>query len=461
MNRRTLAASLRPAAARTAVAVAVAAALAMFAALLAGGEHRGGWRVDEAYKLSETYAFHHLLRGDVHHPDWFRTRIDRTNPPFGKYVFGLAVLLAGKPLPEAPSLTDAESPRPEAMPLFSNAESAPFLPLLMPARSVSMLATALIAGLVAYLAARIGGVLAAVLAIVSFAPHWITEAFGATAIFDPLLTFLVMATAPLLLRLWQASGRAVLLAAVVGVLAAMAFQTRLNGAIAFAGAAAVLGAGVVLHRRKALLLPGLVMALAFLAAAVIVNPYYWASAPPDPAIPAEVRAPRPLPSRVMARFERQLHDLEEILALFRTGGVRMPLWAAETAARTRSPWTAAAKTRYLVRALAPDAGGVLLLLGALVAACIAVATREKSALFLLVWCGTIVVGTCVWLPLPWTRYLFVIVPPLALMAGVGWAWLVGWIIARRPPPWRLGVSGGEASVPVVAAPPPETGHAGE
>jgi hypothetical protein len=427
VNRRTLAASVRPAAARTAVAVAVVAALAMFASLLAGNKHRGGWRTDEAYKLSETYALRHLLRGEVHHSDWFRTRIDRTNPPFGKYVFGLAILIAGKPLPEASSLTSAESPRPEVLPLFSSAESAPFLPLLMPARYVSMLATALTAGVVAYLAARIRGVLAAVLAIVLFLPHWITGAFGATAIFDPLLTFLVMATAPLLLRLWQAPERAVLLAAAAGVLAAMAFQTRLNGAIAFAGAVAVIGAAAVLHRRKMLLLAGAVLALVFIAAAVILNPYYWASAPPDPAIPADVRAPRPLPSRVIARFERQISDLESILALFRTGGVRMPLWAAETSARTRIPWTAAAKTRYLVRALAPDAGGVLLLLGALSAAAITIATRERGAVFLLIWCGTIVAGTCVWLPIPWTRYLFVIMPPLALLAGVGWAWPVAWL----------------------------------
>lgn len=401
--------------------MAFAGALMMVCAMAARDQHRGGWRVDEAYKLSETYALHHLLRGDVHHADWFRSRVDRTNPPFGKYVFGLALLIAGKPLPEASSLTRVDSPLGEVEPMFSRAESAPFLPLLVPARWVSLLATSLTLGLIIYLAARIHGTLAALIAAALFVPHWITEAFGATAIFDPLLTLLVTATAPLLWAIWQAPERALILAPLLGVLPAMAFQTRLNGGIAFAGCIVVLASVTALRRCSRTFFAGIVVTVVFVVASIVINPYYWASSPPDPTIPADVRKPRPLASRVVHRFERQVDELGAILARFRAGGVRMPLWAAESSARTRVPWDAVAKARFLARALGADPGGALLLAGVLAGVARALSSREKGAVFLLVWCGTIAGGTCLWLPIPWPRYLVVVLPPLALLGGLGWA----------------------------------------
>lgn len=415
---------------RIALVVALGGALVTCFALVIRNDHRGGWRIDEAYKLSETYALHHLLRGDVHHPDWFRTRIDRTNPPFGKYVFGLAILLAGKRLPQASTLTRVDSPLEETAPMFSEEVAAPFLPLLAAARWVSLVATALCAGIVAFLASRIRGILAAVIAVLLFAAHWMIDAFGATAIFDPLLTLLVMATAPLLFALWNAPERAPIVTPLLGIVAAMAFQTRLNGAIALVGCLAVVVVAAAVFRRPTLLLAGLVMSVVFLAAAIAINPYYWAPAPSDPSIPAAVRESHPLAPRVISRFEIQLDELQSILALFRTGGVRMPLWAAESAARTRIPWNARSKARYLGSALAGDAGGVLLVAGAFSGAWFALARRERNALFLLLWCATIIAGTCVWLPIPWSRYLFVIIPPLTLLAGFGFASMVAAVVGK-------------------------------
>jgi 4-amino-4-deoxy-L-arabinose transferase-like glycosyltransferase len=429
--RRALVASLHPASTRVAQLMALGGALAMCLVLVIRNDHRGGWRIDEAEKLSATYALHHLLRGDVHHPDWFRSRIDRTNPPVGKYVFGLAILIAGKPLPPGSTLTRTNFPLEETAPMHSEAEAAPFLPMLAAARWVSLLATALCAGIVAGVAARVRGILAAVVAVLLFAPHWIVDAFGATAILDPLLTLLVLATAPLALALWNAPERAPIVTPLLGIVAAMAFQTRLNGGIALAACLAAMVVAAVVRRRPTLLLAALVMTVVFAVAAIAVNPYYWASAPPDPSIPAAVRESHPLAPRVISRFEIQLDELQSILLLFRTGGVRMPLWAAESAARTRIPWTAAAKTRYLASALAGDPAGVLLVAGALAGVLFALARRERGALFLLVWCGTIIVGTCVWLPLPWSRYLFVILPPLALLAGFGLASMVGAALGGR------------------------------
>lgn len=423
--RRALAASTQPVSVRSALLAALAAALLVFHAFYSRGAHRIGWQIDEAYKLSETYALHHLLRGELHHPDWFRTRIDRTNPPFGKYMFGMAILIAGQPLPEQSTLTRADSPLSETAPNFSDAESAPFLPLRGAARMLSMLATALCAGVLAYLASRVHGLLAAIIGVWLFAMHWVPYVFGANAIFDPLLTALTMLTAPLLLHVWRKPEHGLALAPLLGILSAMAFQTRLNGAIAIVGCIVVLIVAAVLQRRRIHLLAALLTSITFAIAAIAINPYYWSAAPEDPAIPAEVRAPRSLVPRLISRVELQVRELSSILDLFRTGGVRLPLWAAETKARARTPWNIATKSRYLARAIAGDGYGFALAIGALAGAIYALVSRRREALFALVWCGAIIGGTCVWLPIPWSRYLFVIVPPLALLGGIGLAAVIG------------------------------------
>jgi hypothetical protein len=334
------------------------------------------FRVDEAHKISEAYALRLLLERRWNE---FESLVDRSNGPFGKYAFGLAVLAAGEELPEMPLL--ARLPRQALTEPFVAYEHAhPYLPLLTPCRHVSLLATALAIGLVAFTAARLHSVLAAVLAGVWGAAHWLAETFGGDAIFDPLLAFLIFATLPLVLF----PRRVLLLAPVAGAVCAMAFQTRLNGGIALAAALAVL----LLQRNwKA----ALIVVLAFAAATIAMNPYYW----PNP----------------VGRFAGEISELRTTLDAVRPGGVRLPLWAAESPARTPVAWTAFQKLRFTWIAL----GGVLLVSAA--AGC----WFARAHRGLLVWCGVAILGTLVWLPLPWARYFLVVLPPLALLAGIGYA----------------------------------------
>lgn len=339
--------------------------------------------MDEAHKVSESYALRLLLERR-----WsdFATRIDRSNGPFGKYAFGLAALIAGEDLPKEPLL--ARLPRKALTePYVADAYARPYLPLLVPSRRVSLFASALTVGLIALVAARTHSALAAVIASAWCGGHWLTSQFGGDAIYDPLLASLVFATLPLVL----VPRRTLILAPVVGLVCAMAFQTRFNGGIALAAVLAV----VLLQRNwKAALLAG----FAFAAATYAMNPYYW----PDP----------------IGRFVHEIAELRTTLAAVTAGGVRLPLWAAESAAREPIEWTALQKLRFVWIALD---GGIrsLALLAGVGAGCWA-AIRQKS-FALVVWCAVVVAGTLIWLPLPWPRYLLVVLPSLTLLAGIGYA----------------------------------------
>lgn len=328
------------------------------------------------HKISEAFALRLLLEGRW---DEFPKLIDRSNGPFGKYAFGLAVLAAGEKLPKTPLLARLP-PKAVTEPFVDSAYARPYLPLLRPCRHVSLLATALTAGLIAFIAARMHSVAAAAIASAWSALHWLTATFAGDAIFDPLLAFLVFATLPLVLF----PRRMLFLAPVAGLFAAMAFQTRLTGGIALAATLAVL----LLHRNwKAALLA----VLAFVAATIAINPYYW----PNP----------------IDRFAQELSYLRTVLGAVTSDGVRLPLWAAADAARTPVEWTLFQKLRFTWIAL----GGVLLVSAA--AGCY-FARRQRG---LLVWSAVVILGILLWLPLPWARYLLVVLPPLALFAGIACA----------------------------------------
>ncbi|HEY0370989.1 MAG TPA: hypothetical protein VGD79_03265 [Thermoanaerobaculia bacterium] len=333
------------------------------------------FRVDEVHKISESYALRLVLEGRW---DEFATSIDRSNGPFGKYAFGLAVLAAGEELPKEPLL--ARLPRKALTEPFVAYELAhPYLPLLTACRHLSLLATALAIGLVTFVAARTHSATAALIAFGWGAMHWLTPTFGGDAIYDPLLACLVFATLPLVL-----SRR---FAPLAGVVCAMAFQTRLTGGIALAACLAVL---LLDKRWKAAIL----VAVTFACAVFAMNPYYW----PNP----------------IGRFMHEISELRTTLAAVKADGVRLPLWAAETSARAPIAWTAFAKLRFTWIALG---GGILL--GA-IAGCW-FARKERSVL---AWCAVVIIGILIWLPLPWARYFLVVLPPLALLAGIGYAGVV-------------------------------------
>ena len=364
--------------------------LALGAAVLTGvilwpRTRLAGWRVDESHKVSETYALRLLLERRWNDPAWTANIVDRSNPPFGKYAFGLGVLAAGEELPATPSLSRLA--RHGVMAPHADAASArPYLPLLTPCRRVSLFATALTLGLVTFMAARLHSVLAAVIAFAWSARHWMTAAFGGDAIFDPLLACLVFVSLPLVL----VPRRTLLVAPILGLVCAMAFQTRLNGGIAVAAVGAVL---LLQKNWKALLVVG----VTFAVAAVAMNPFYW----PNP----------------ITRFAQQISDLRTILDALTADGVRLPLWAAESSARTPVAWTAFQKLRFTGIALGGSIAGTALFVG-VIAGCWA-ATRARS-FALLLWCAVVIAGTLLWLPLPWARYLLVILPPVTLLAGIGY-----------------------------------------
>jgi 4-amino-4-deoxy-L-arabinose transferase-like glycosyltransferase len=357
--------------------------------------------------VSETYALRLVLEGRWSDPAWSANIVDRSNPPVGKYVFGVAALLAGEELPKVPSLSRLAGPDGVMEPYVAAEHARPYLPLLAPARRASALAIALTVGLVTFAAARLSGVLAAAIACAWCAGHWLTWDFGGDAIFDPLLTLLVFATCVLVCHPEPAkrgegppdSGAGVAnrrgsfavfaaqddrVAPLLGIVCALAFQTRLNGGIALAASLAAL-----LVRKQWWV--ALFTAIAFVIVAIALNPYYWPG--------------------VVEGFEQQVSDLRTILHGLTRDGVRLPLWAADSPARTPIAWTLFAKLRFAWIALG----------GALLAGAIAGCWFARQRRDLLVWCGVVILGTLVWLPLPWARYLLVVLPPLALLAGIGYA----------------------------------------
>ncbi len=102
---------LRPTGIAASFVIAFLAGLTVWVMLLPRTATDGpAWRVDEAHKVSETYALRLLLEGRWNDATWFREPVDRTNPQFGKYAFGAAVLLAGQRLPDSPSLSRLAGP---------------------------------------------------------------------------------------------------------------------------------------------------------------------------------------------------------------------------------------------------------------------------------------------------------------------------------------------------------------
>ena len=321
------------------------------------------------------------------------------------------MLAAGEELPRIPAQTmDApEGTYPEPV-------SRPYLPLLVPCRLASLLATALTVAIVAFLAARMHSVIAAILASVLLVAHWLTQDFAATANFDPLLTFLVALTAPILFAIWNAPHRALRLAPLLGLVCAAAFQTRLNGGIAFAASAVVLLA----RRQRKTLLALIVTGIVFVLASIAMNPYYWAAAPDTPVADANL----------VERFQQQVADLAKGVESLRPAGkVRLPLWASPTPDRAPVDWLPYGKARFLRAAMAGDFRGIAMLVGALL---FVILSRQRT--FTLAWAIPIVAITVIWLPLPWPRYLLLVLPPLALMAGMGFASVITAPDPAPPPP---------------------------
>ena len=378
--------------------------MAIIAGVLVSGSWRGDFRVDEAFKISETPFLRLWIRGDFGNPAWFANIIDRTNPPAGKYVFGVSILATGQALPPLPTLAVRD---PSVPPLHPPALSAQYRPMLHAVRFVSAISIALTAALLATLLARYHGWIAAASAFAFFALNDITRTFSATGVLDPLFSLFFMTSIALMTALAAApSARRVIIAGIaIGIAAALAFQTRLNGLFAFIIAVPFLW--MTLHRMLRNAIVATVVATgAFVATTLILNPYYWST----PAIPLEPFSSHHGPMRPIERLIQQQRDIMSIAT---------PWQEARTEART-----AVEKVLYLLEMMLTDLAGLLMMFAALTGI-IVLATRWRSVThplrIALLMSLAVVVTMVVSLPMPWLRYLLVDVAPLALLAGFGTA----------------------------------------
>lgn len=392
------------------------ASFAVFSAVLIflflSGRDRGGLRIDEAHKIADTYFFHLLRTGEFSHSDWFRHIADRTNPPVGKFLFGLSASISGATLPADLSLREE---LPDGS-LGQRLEGEPnrFDDVLRAARRVSMIATAGTAAVVFSAAAFAGGPAAGVIAVSLYLAHYLTTTFSATAVYDPLLTFFIaLSSLPLAHLLPGTSrGRLLLSAVAAGIFGAAAFQTRLSGLLGIAVLLAIyLLMWIVTRRRELLLFVAIAAAILVLIAAA-VNPFYWAV--PAPGSRPVIGSEDVLPLRIMSRFGLQLAELSELL---------------DRQSRDQEMLgSVASKSRFAAEIMLGDLTGMLALLGWGIAIFFMTTGRsdrraEIAAVF--AWSGLIITLLIIWIPLAWPRYMLAAIPALAIGGGIGWGELIG------------------------------------
>ena len=315
-------------------ALPAAVFIAAAAAIFASGRLDGDFRIDEAHKISET--------AKLSPSAWRHSRAERANPPVGKWIFALAA----PRVPYDPAFTERAArgeriPPPHLQVAYRRA--------LRPVRMVSLVATALTAALIYVLS---DSLLASLLYFFSF----LTQTFAATAVFDPLLTLFVVAAAVPLARTvtWPRTVAA-------AVLAALAIDVRLSGALALAGVVALL----LVRRRWVEAATASAIALALAAA---LNPFFF----------------------------NQFEDLRVLLDA--TGEHRLrPL----------------EKLRFVSEYAFGDFAGIAILIGVVFAF-----FRPREPL--LAWCATIAVLFTAWLPVGYPRYVLVIIPALAVAAAHGY-----------------------------------------
>ena len=196
--------------------------------ILLSGRLGGDFRIDEVHKLGETYFLRLVESGDFRNPDWLGSRVERSNPPVGKVLFGLAIQLSGQPLPSDLRLaTLTEHGRPLPPPELD----AQVRGWLRPVRIFVLLVTAATATLVflagAYATDHAGGLVCAALYMTNF----LTQTFATTAVFDSLLTLFITAAAVIALMVRRDAAAAI----AASLAAALAFDVRVTGLVALGG----------------------------------------------------------------------------------------------------------------------------------------------------------------------------------------------------------------------------------
>ena len=278
-----------------ALAIFVVALLFLGRGAQVGGERESPeFDIDEAHKLAETYYYHLAFeRGELSAPEWSEDFYARTNPPVAKYYFGLALATQGQHVREQLLQREFDALWQSPRELRTRVPDAQ----LEVTRAVSRFFGALVCALLALVAGRVGGAIAALLA-----PVWLLLnpgfQFAAThGLTDTILLFHLLLIIPvgwsalralrdfdpLAVRGWIPWVRFCVRVLLLPALAiALATGSKLNGA--FTGPAyaagllvgALLGGGA-LSRGKRLGLAALTIALTAVLAVVIfmaINPYF-------------------------------------------------------------------------------------------------------------------------------------------------------------------------------------------
>jgi 4-amino-4-deoxy-L-arabinose transferase-like glycosyltransferase len=404
---------------RAALIISLVAFSLVLLAVRFTGAARGGFRIDEAHKISETPFLSLWINGRWHDPAWFADLVDRTNPPVGKYAFALAIRGAGLPLPQLPTL-GARSVEHYVPPIHPPELSEPYRRYLPAVRPVSTLATALFAAVIAWCSARNKRAATALVATTLLLTNYLTQLFWATAVFDPLLTLFAALLLPATIAVARRGKWSIAGWCGVGLAGALAFQTRLSGIVFFLATIALVSIYTVIRGRLRELPGGVAAAgLVFLFAVLLLNPYYWSRPEPGGAAVAAFDAPRG-PLTPVARLRGQLHDAQLLMAT-----------PAVKAAELR---TVASRWRFMMEIVFGDVAGLLLFFGSALGTIeLALRWRSHSDPYRLaaLWCVT-TTTVFVWLlPLAWPRYLLVIVPPLSYLAGNGYSAVVDVWRSRR------------------------------
>ncbi|HEX9985808.1 MAG TPA: hypothetical protein VGF69_21290 [Thermoanaerobaculia bacterium] len=378
------------------------------------------WGVDEGQRIAESYFLRLVEAGDFDHPDWFRVATDSSHPQMSKYYFGLAVQAHGVQLPRDLALPryyesgglDATGwkPPPQLMPVYG--------PMLRPARRAVLLCNVISWMAVTWLLLRWYGAGAALLAAAIFTRHYLPHTFYASARSDALQACSFTLTLLPLAVLWRGvRGRGAVFAAVlIGVFSAVSFQTRLNGLLAFGGAAVVL---IVLAIRQRDRRPIVLLALATVTCAgfaLLSNPYYWARPQAAPGVAAAYLVDEPLPLRAVTRFRMQVADLGTLLQDHAYAALPSPL----------------DRGRFVARVLFSGLAGWLVLGGAIAALVLCLRRSTRDTLLLpCVWAVSVIGVFTLWLPLGWEPYVMMIFPTAVLLAASGWSALAVAALPRR------------------------------
>lgn len=387
--------------------MAFVAALVFFTAT---GRLNGPLRIDEAHKVADTVFFRLLIAGEVTSAEWFRHIVDRTNPPVGKYLFGLAATLTGAPLASSTSIRVELRDGVLGQGFSSDSAAAQHAATLRAARGASLFATAVTAGLFCVAALRISGAIGAFIATLLYLGAHLVQTFSATAVYDPLLTLCVAGTLPLIQRLWE-NDRPWTTAA-LAIVCGVASQVRLTGAVIVVIALGFIVANARSKGATRILARALLFIAITASVGIALNPYYWATPVASPSVPAVYYSQSVLPLRVVERAKLQGRDAAAIVQRERIDHPRPSLLE---------------KVRFAAEHLAGDVVGFVTLIGIAICAYVALRRRkELPSLFVvtMMWAVVVAMSTIALLPFAWPRYLLPAVGPLVLSSAAGWCHVV-------------------------------------